>query len=123
MWGTGKTILVVEDNILNVKLLAGILAAHGCRVVHAGDGRAALALARADHPDVVLMDIQLPGNSGLEVARWFKDDVGLSRIPVVAVSAFVEQVAAQELANAGVAAACAKPIKVSDLMTTLRQFA
>ncbi len=120
-WGTGKTILLVEDNVLNAKMLAGVLEANGCRVLHALDGRSALAAARAEGPHMVLMDIQLPGSSGLEVARWFKDDPALRHIPVVAVSAFIEEIAAQDFVDAGLAAACAKPILVDNLMATLRQ--
>lgn len=123
MWGTGKTVLVVEDNVLNVKLVSDILAADGFRVLHALDGHAALDLARRDRPDIVLMDIQLPGNSGLEVARWFKDDAGLAAIPVVAISAFIEQIRREDLRAAGVVATCAKPVLARNLMSALRAVA
>lgn len=123
MWGTGKTVLVVEDNPLNVKLLTDILAANGFRVLPALDGQMALELARKDRPDIVLMDIQLPGSSGLEVARWFKEDAELNTIPVVALSAFIEQIRSEELRAAGVAATCAKPVLHDTLMSTLRAVA
>ena len=123
MWGTGKTVLLVEDNVLNVKLLSDILSADGFRVLHAPDGCAAIDLARKDRPDVVLMDIQLPGNSGLEVARWFKDDASLTGIPVIAISAFIEQIRREDLRAAGVVATCAKPVLADNLMSALRAVA
>jgi two-component system cell cycle response regulator DivK len=123
MWGTGKTVLLVEDNVLNVKLLSDILSADGFRVLHAPDGCAAIDLARKDRPDVVLMDIQLPGNSGLEVARWFKDDASLTGIPVIAISAFIEQIKREDLRAAGVVATCAKPVLADNLMSALRAVA
>src|SRR5690606_37475306 len=100
-----------------------ILAANGFRVLHALDGQMALELARKDRPDIVLMDIQLPGSSGLEVARWFKEDAELNTIPVVALSAFIEQIRSEELRAAGVAATCAKPVLHDTLMSTLRAVA
>ena len=123
MWGTGKTVLLVEDNVLNVKLLNDILAADGFRVLHASDGCAAIELARRDRPDIVLMDIQLPGNSGLEVARWFKDDASLAGIPVIAISAFIEQIKREDLRDAGVVATCSKPVLAANLMSALRAVA
>ena len=123
MWGTGKTVLLVEDNVLNVKLLSDILAADGFRVLHAPDGCTAIDLARKDRPDIVLMDIQLPGNSGLEVARWFKDDASLAGIPVIAISAFIEQIRREDLRAAGVVATCAKPVLADNLMSALRAVA
>jgi two-component system cell cycle response regulator DivK len=123
MWGTGKTVLLVEDNVLNVKLLSDILAADGFRVLHASDGCTAIDLARKDRPDIVLMDIQLPGNSGLEVARWFKDDPILTGIPVIAISAFIEQIRREDLRAAGVVATCAKPVLADNLMSALRAVA
>lgn len=123
MTRTAKTVLIVEDNVLNMKLITAILDASGFRVLSAGNGRDAVAMARGDRPDVVLMDVQLPEASGLEVTRWFKADHSLADIPVVAVSAFLDDLDADDVAAAGFAATCAKPVAASNLLATLRAVA
>ena len=84
----GKTVLIVEDNELNMKLFHDLLDAHGYATLQTRDGMEALAMAREHKPDLILMDIQLPEVSGLEVTKWIKEDDNLKSIPVVAVSAF-----------------------------------
>ena len=83
-----KTVMIVEDNELNMKLFHDLLEAHGYQIVGTRNGIEALDLARKHRPDLVLMDIQLPEVSGLEVTKWLKDDPELRAIPVVAVTAF-----------------------------------
>jgi two-component system, cell cycle response regulator DivK len=83
-----KTVLVVEDNELNMKLFNDLLEAHGYRVVQTRDGLSALDMARKHNPDLILMDIQLPEVSGIEVTKWLKEDDQLRKIPVIAVTAF-----------------------------------
>ena len=83
-----KTVLIVEDNELNMKLFHDLLEAHGYQTVGTRNGIDALDLARQHRPDLILMDIQLPEVSGLEVTKWLKDDAELKAIPVVAVTAF-----------------------------------
>src|ERR1700752_5534484 len=83
-----KTVLIVEDNELNMKLFHDLLEAHCSQTVGTRSGIEALDLARKHRPDLILMDIQLPEVSGLEVTKWLKDDAELRRIPVVAVTAF-----------------------------------
>ena len=105
----GKTILVVEDNELNMKLFNDLLEAHGYRVVQTRDGLSALDMARKHMPDLILMDIQLPEVSGLEVTKWLKEDDDLQSIPVIAVSAQLAAVpklrlALEQLARRGVEA-------------------
>ena len=82
-----KTVLIVEDNELNMKLFHDLLEAHGYGTVGTRNGIEALDLARQHRPDLILMDIQLPEVSGLEVTKWLKDDPELKAIPVVAVTA------------------------------------
>ncbi len=72
-----KTVLIVEDNELNMKLFHDLLEAHGYNTVTTRNGIEALDLARQHRPDLILMDIQLPEVSGLEVTKWLKDDRGL----------------------------------------------
>jgi two-component system cell cycle response regulator DivK len=83
-----KTVLIVEDNELNMKLFHDLLDAHGYETLQTRNGVEALQLAREHHPDLILMDIQLPEVSGLEVTKWLKEDDHLREIPVIAVTAF-----------------------------------
>src|SRR3546814_13516717 len=82
-----KTVLVVEDNDLNMKLFCDLLEAHGYRTMKTRDGRGVPDMVRANRPDLILMDIQLPEVSGLAVTGWLKTDKALKAIPVVAVTA------------------------------------
>ncbi len=83
-----KTVLIVEDNELNMKLFNDLLETRGCRVVQTRQGVEAMDLARKHRPDLILMDIQLPEVSGLQVTQWLKDDDELRAIPIIAVTAF-----------------------------------
>merc|ERR1711976_521298 len=83
-----KKVLIVEDNELNMKLFRDLLEAHGYETVQTSEGLKALDMAREHKPDLILMDIQLPEVSGLDVTKWIKNDDELSAIPVVAVTAF-----------------------------------
>ena len=89
-----KTVLIVEDNELNMKLFHDLLDAHGYNILQTKDGMEALDIAREHHPDLILMDIQLPEVSGLEVTKWLKEDDDLRTIPVIAVTAFAMTMAA-----------------------------
>src|SRR5436305_8177958 len=84
--GMAKTVLIVEDNELNMKLFRDLLEAHGYQTSGTSNGFEALDLVRKLRPDLILMDIQLPQVSGLEVTRWIKDDPELRAIPAVAVA-------------------------------------
>lgn len=83
-----KKVLIVEDNDLNMKLFNDLLVAHGYGTLQTKDGVEALALARQHRPDLILMDIQLPEVSGLQVTQWIKGDADLRMIPIIAVTAF-----------------------------------
>ena len=83
-----KKVLIVEDNDLNMKLFNDLLVAHGYGTLQTKDGVEALALARQHRPDLILMDIQLPEVSGLQVTQWIKGDDDLRMIPIIAVTAF-----------------------------------
>ena len=80
--------MIVEDNELNMKLFNDLLEANGYNTIKTDDGMKALELARTHRPDLILMDIQLPEVSGLEVTKWLKEDDELHKIPVIAVTAF-----------------------------------
>ncbi len=83
-----RKVLIVEDNDLNMKLFNDLLEAHGYSTLQTRDGVEALRMARQHRPDLILMDIQLPEVSGLEVTKWLKEDDDLRSIPVIAVTAF-----------------------------------
>ena len=83
-----KSILIVEDNELNMKLFNDLLEAHGYKTIQTRSGLEAVALARQHRPDLILMDIQLPEISGLEVTQKLKNDSDLRHIPVIAITAF-----------------------------------
>ncbi len=81
-----KTVLVVEDNAGNMRLFHDVFEVHGYNVLQAKDGMEGWDLAREHHPDLILMDIQLPYVSGLEVTKWLKNDEDLKQIPVIAIT-------------------------------------
>lgn len=107
-----KKVLIVEDNELNMKLFHDLLEAHGIDTVQARDGKNVLALARQHKPDLILMDIQLPEVSGLDVTKWLKDDDELKSIPVIAVTAFAMKGDEQKIREGGCEDYISKPISV-----------
>jgi two-component system, cell cycle response regulator DivK len=121
--GLAKTVLIVEDNELNMKLFHDLLDAHGYRTVQTRNGLDALALARLHRPDVILMDIQLPEVSGLEVTKWLKDDDTLRAIPVIAVTAFAMKGDEDRIRQGGCEAYLSKPISVVTFLETIHRFA
>jgi two-component system cell cycle response regulator DivK len=117
----GKTVLIVEDNELNMKLFHDLLDAHGYKTLQTRDGMEALEIAREHRPDLILMDIQLPEVSGLEVTKWLKEDDDLASIPVIAVTAFAMKGDEEKIRNGGCEAYIAKPISISNLLTTIEK--
>ncbi len=117
-----KKVLIVEDNELNMKLFNDLLEAHGYETLQTKDGFKALELAREHTPDLILMDIQLPEVSRLEVTEWLKDDETLSAIPVVAVTAFAMKGDEERIREGGCEAYLSKPITVTTFIETVRQF-
>jgi two-component system cell cycle response regulator DivK len=117
-----QSVLIVEDNELNMKLFNDLLSAHGYRTIQTRSGFEAMELARRHRPDLILMDIQLPEVSGLEVTRWLKDDDELSRIPIVAVTAFAMKGDEDRIRSGGCEAYLSKPISVVGFLETVRKF-
>ena len=116
-----KTVLIVEDNELNMKLFHDLLDAHGYKTLQTRNGMEALSLAREHRPDLILMDIQLPEVSGLEVTKWLKEDDQLRKIPVVAVTAFAMKGDEERIREGGCEAYIAKPISVSHFLDTIKR--
>jgi len=117
-----KKVLIVEDNELNMKLFADLLEAHGYETRQTREGLKAIGIARSFRPDLILMDIQLPEVSGLEVTKWIKDDSALADIPVVAVTAFAMKGDEKRIRDGGCEAYIAKPITVTSFLETVRKF-
>jgi len=117
-----KKILIVEDNDLNMKLFNDLLVAHGYGTLQTRDGFEALALARQHHPDLILMDIQLPEVSGLQVTQWIKKDDDLRMIPIIAVTAFAMKGDEEKIRDGGCEAYIAKPISVVSFLRTVERF-
>ncbi len=116
-----KTVLIVEDNELNMKLFHDLLEAHGYKTLQTKDGMEALELARKHRPNLVLMDIQLPEVSGLEVTKWIKEDDDLKSIPVIAVTAFAMKGDEEKIREGGCEAYIAKPISVSNFIEVIEK--
>ncbi len=117
-----KRVLIVEDNDLNMKLFHDLLEAHGYDTLQTKDGMEALKLARQHHPDLILMDIQLPEVSGLEVTKWIKEDDDLKAIPIIAVTAFAMKGDEEKIREGGCEAYIAKPISVANFLQTVERF-
>ena len=117
-----KTVLIVEDNELNMKLFHDLLDAQGYMTLETREGLQALSLARQHRPDLILMDIQLPEISGLEVTKWLKEDDDLAHIPVIAVTAFAMKGDEERIREGGCEAYLSKPISVGKFIETVRHF-
>ena len=117
-----KKVLIVEDNDLNMKLFNDLLEANDYLTLQTKDGLEALNLAREHRPNLILMDIQLPEVSGLEVTRWIKEDADLCAIPVVAVTAFAMKGDEEKIREGGCEGYIAKPISVVNFLRTVERF-
>ena len=117
-----KTVLIVEDNELNMKLFNDLLEAHGYKTIQTRNGVEAVELTRLHMPDLILMDIQLPEVSGLQVTQWIKDDEKLRHIPVIAVTAFAMKGDEEKIRQGGCEAYLSKPISVAKFVETVRNY-
>ena len=117
-----KTILIVEDDKLSMKLETDLLRAHGYDTLQSVDGKDALSLAREHHLDLIIMDIQLPGVSGMEYTKMLKADDELKDIPVLAVTAFAMKGDEEKIRAAGCDGYIAKPISVPHFLETVEKF-
>ncbi len=117
-----KTVLIVEDNELNMKLFRDLLEAHGYATLQTRNGIEALSLARDHRPDLILMDIQLPEVSGLDVTKWLKEDDQLRQIPVIAVTAFAMKGDEERIREGGCESYISKPISIATFLETVRRY-
>jgi two-component system cell cycle response regulator DivK len=116
-----STILIVEDNEKNLKLVRDVLQVKGYQTLEARTAEEGIALARERLPDLVLMDIHLPGISGIEAIGRLRADTRTARIPVVAVTASVMQGDLKQITDAGFDGYVAKPINLKSFLETVKR--
>ena len=116
-----STVLIVEDNDKNMKLARDVLQAKGYQTLEAITGEEGVKLAKERKPDLVLMDIQLPGINGIEAFRRIRADANTSRIPVVAITASVTPTDRTAIAAAGFDAFLSKPINLKEFLDTVKR--
>jgi two-component system cell cycle response regulator DivK len=119
---TAKTVLIVEDNELNMKLFHDLLEAHGIGTIETRNGKDVMDMAREHKPDLVLMDIQLPEISGLDVTKMMKDDEELQSIPIIAVTAFAMKGDEEKIRESGCEDYISKPISVVDFVEIVQKY-
>jgi len=117
-----KTVLIVEDNELNMKLFRDLLEAHGYDTLEARTGPEALEALKEARPDLILMDIQLPEVSGLEVTKQIKNNTELADIPVIAVTAFAMKGDEERIRSGGCEDYIAKPISVVSFIEKVKRY-
>lgn len=120
--GMKKRILIVEDNDLNLKLFRDLLEAHGYETFETKEGLEAIMITRNERPDLILMDIQLPEISGLDITRRLKADETVKHIPIIAVTAFAMKDDEEKILAAGCEAYISKPISIVPFLNTVRKF-
>lgn len=119
----GKTILYVEDNELNRKIVRDLLKRTTYRLIEAHDGEAALKLSAQERPDLILMDMQLPKMSGVEATRRLRADPTTAQTPIIAVTSFALSGDDHKAIAAGATAYLAKPYSPFTLLSLIRKFA
>jgi len=117
-----KKVMIVEDNELNMKLFRDLVEVNGYETLLTRSGLDVLELARAHRPDLILMDIQLPEISGLDVTKKLKADAELRSIPVIAVTAFAMKGDEEKIRRAGSEDYMSKPISVPHFIATIKKF-
>ena len=117
-----KRILVVEDTWHNRRILRDLLTRAGFEVLEAVNGEEGVVQAELHRPDLILMDIQLPEVSGLEVTRWLKADEELKSIPVIAITAFAMKGDEERIREGGCEAYMSKPISVAKFIATVKTY-
>jgi two-component system, cell cycle response regulator DivK len=120
--GMAKQVLIVEDNDLNMKLFNDLLEAHGYSTLKSRSGLEGFELARRHRPDLVLMDIQLPEVSGIDIIKLLKEDEDLRAIPVIAITAFAMKGDEERIRESGCEGYLSKPISVAKFVETVRSF-
>lgn len=116
-----QRIMVVEDNDLNRRLFCDVLKANGFEVEPVADGKLVLETARSSEPDLIIMDIQLPGMSGVDLIAAAQRDQALKDIPVLAVTAFAAKGDEERIRSAGASGYLSKPVSIMPFMNAVKQ--
>ncbi|KGB27204.1 chemotaxis protein CheY [Candidatus Liberibacter solanacearum] len=117
-----KKVMIVEDNELNMKLFRDLIETSGYMSIQTRSGLEALEIARQHKPDIIIMDIQLPEISGLEITKQIKEDNELQDIPVIAVTAFAMKGDEERIRKGGCEAYISKSISLSIFMETIKKY-
>ena len=117
-----KTILVVEDNKLNMKLVRGLIKIGKNRMLEATDAESGIELIREQRPDLVLMDIQLPGMDGLSATKIIKEDPALKDIPIIGLTSYAMQGDKEKALAAGCTGYITKPIDTRKFLETVSEY-
>jgi len=117
-----KTVLVIEDNLLNIKLIKTLLQVGNYQVVESLNAETGIQLAQEFRPDLILMDIQLPGMDGLSATRVIQEDSALKDIPVVAITSYAMQGDEEKAKEAGCVGYITKPIDTRNFLTTIAEY-
>lgn len=120
---SGKTILYVEDNELNRKMIRHLLRGTSYRLLEAPDGETGMAMARSEHPDLILMDVQLPKISGIEATRALRAEPSTAATPIIAITSFALSGDEQRAKEAGASAYLAKPYSPFQLLGMIQELA
>ncbi|MBU1254943.1 response regulator [Qipengyuania sp. DY56-A-20] len=116
-----KRIMVVEDNDLNRKLFCDVLKANGYEVVPVADGQNVVETAKKYNPELVIMDIQLPNVSGIDLIAQLKQDAAFTQTPVLAVTAYAGKGDEERIRDAGASDYLAKPVSIGPFMAAVRE--
>ena len=118
----GEKILVVDDNQMNLELASDLLEVNGYQVLQAEDAKSGIDIAKKEIPDLILMDVQLPGMDGIQATRILKEDVETSDIPVVALTAYAMKGDEDKILKAGCAGYISKPIDTRKFLKAVAKF-
>jgi two-component system, cell cycle response regulator DivK len=118
---TAKTILYVEDNEVNRRLVQDLLGPTSYRLLEANDGESGMAMARQERPDLILMDVQLPKISGIEATRTLRAEPATAHTPIIAITSFAMAGDEEKALAAGATAYMAKPYSPRDLLGLIRR--
>ena len=113
------TVLIVEDDPVTVEIIVSVLGKAGFRVIAAADGRSGLEMARKHRPTIILMDVQMPGTSGIDICRQLNNDPDVGRIPVVFVTSSTQDAVLEEAFKAGGRDFVCKPVRRVELLTRI----
>ncbi|OHB88190.1 MAG: hypothetical protein A3D13_05005 [Planctomycetes bacterium RIFCSPHIGHO2_02_FULL_40_12] len=119
---TGKKILIVDDNQMNMELASDLLGVNGYQVFQAGDAKTGIDIAKKEKPDLILMDVQLPGMDGLQATSILKEDVETRDIPVIALTAHAMKGDEEKILEAGCAGYISKPIDTRKFPGKVKDF-